>query len=124
MSLLRPAEKADQRGNTQGGGKTPPIVRGTPRVVVATPANAARDSGREQSLRQIRERVQDQVVRGFDTLLDISDPADVRSKVTGIVEQTLVQGSFSVTRDERLRLIEEVVDEIAGFGPIEPLLAD
>ena len=29
----------------------------------------------------------------------------------------------SVTRDERLRLVEEVVDEITGFGPLEPLLA-
>ena len=123
MSLLRPAEKADQRGTPQDAGKGPPVVRGAPRVASA-PANVARDSGRQQSLREIRARIQATVVSQFDTLLDVSEAADVRNKVTGIVEQTLVQGSFSLTRDERLRLIEEVVDEIAGFGPIEPLLAD
>ena len=124
MSLLRPATKADPRGTTSGGAKGPPIVRAAPRVAAAAPATTTRDSGREQSLREIRGRVQDKVVSAFDTLLDVSEPADIRNKITGIVEQTIVQGSFSLTRDERLRLIQEVVDEIAGFGPIEPLLAD
>ena len=31
---------------------------------------------------------------------------------------------FAVTRDERLRLIEEMVDEVTGLGPLEPLLND
>ncbi len=31
---------------------------------------------------------------------------------------------LSVSRGERQRLIEGVLDEVAGFGPIEPLLAD
>src|SRR5260221_9361148 len=123
MSLLRPAEKVDKRGATPDGGKKPPVARDVTRVA-ATPAKVNRDSGREQVLREIRGRVQAQVVGAFDTLLDVTEPADVRNKVTGIVEQTIVQGSFSLTRDERLRLVEEVVDEIAGFGPIEPLLSD
>src|SRR5260221_5843852 len=123
MSLLRPAEKVDKRGATPDGGKNPPVARGATRVATA-PAKADRDSGREQVLREIRKRVQDQVVGAFDTLLDVTEPADIRNKVTVIVEQTIVQGSFSLTRDERLRVVEEVVDEIAGFGPIEPLLAD
>ncbi len=32
--------------------------------------------------------------------------------------------SFAVTRDERLRLVEEMIHEITGFGPLEPLLND
>ena len=31
---------------------------------------------------------------------------------------------FTVSRDERYRLIEDVIAEISGFGPIEPLLHD
>src|SRR3990170_4891532 len=31
---------------------------------------------------------------------------------------------FAVTGDERLRLIEELVDDVTGLGPLEPLLHD
>ena len=31
---------------------------------------------------------------------------------------------FAVTRDERERLVEELIDEVTGFGPLEPLLSD
>ena len=31
---------------------------------------------------------------------------------------------FAVTRDERLRLVQELLDEVRGFGPIEPFLHD
>ena len=49
---------------------------------------------------------------------------DDRPSIEGIVDRVISQNSFAVTRDERLRLVEEMVHEITGFGPLEPLLND
>ena len=32
-----------------------------------------------------------------------------------------LEGGFAVTRDERSRLVEEMIHDVTGFGPIEPL---
>ena len=37
---------------------------------------------------------------------------------------TSAQYGFAVTREERLRLVDEMVHDVTGFGPLEPLLAD
>jgi pilus assembly protein CpaF len=44
--------------------------------------------------------------------------------VEGIVDRFLVANSYAVTRDERVRLVEEVLAEVTGLGPLEPLLND
>src|SRR5439155_5244391 len=59
----------------------------------------------------------------FDTLLDVS-ATDVRPKVEAIVDRVVAQNTFAVTRDERLRLVEEMVHDLMGFGPLEPFLRD
>jgi pilus assembly protein CpaF len=79
--------------------------------------------GREELLREVRIRLQTEVVSAFDQLLDIP-PAEVRTRIQGIVDGVITRHAFVVTRDERQRLIEEMVHDVTGFGPLEPLLAD
>src|SRR5262249_48852937 len=49
---------------------------------------------------------------------------DTRTKIEGIVDRVISQNNYAVTRDERVRLVQEMIDEITGFGPLEPLLND
>jgi pilus assembly protein CpaF len=96
-------------------------------VPVAPPPAAAppvRPPGREEFLKDIRVRLQGEMVTAFDSLLNVQDATDLRAKVEAIVDRMLGQDRFAVTRDERLRLIDELAAEITGLGPIEPLLAD
>jgi len=58
------------------------------------------------------------------SLFDADGSADIRAKVVAIVDRTISAGSFAVTRDERLQLIDEVIADVGGFGPLEPLLHD
>jgi pilus assembly protein CpaF len=75
-------------------------------------------------LRDIRLRLQGEVMSAFDTLLDISDQVDLRARVVVIVDRIIEMYGYAVTHDERVRLIEELVGEIGGLGPLEPLLKD
>jgi pilus assembly protein CpaF len=83
----------------------------------------ARNAVREEMLHDIRVRMQGEVINAFDTLLDGSQ-TDTRTKIEGIVDRVIEGHNFAVTRDERLRLVQEMMDEITGFGPLEPLLND
>ncbi|HEY7133337.1 MAG TPA: ATPase, T2SS/T4P/T4SS family [Candidatus Limnocylindrales bacterium] len=78
---------------------------------------------RDELLRDIRMRLQHEVVNAFDTLLD-EQTTDVHTKIEGIVDRTVAQQGFAVTRLERERLVDELADDVTGFGPLEPLLQD
>jgi len=83
----------------------------------------SRNPAREELLHDIRVRMQTQVINAFDTLLD-GTPTDTRTKIEGIVDRVINENGYAVTRDERVRLVQEMIDEITGFGPLEPLLND
>ncbi len=49
---------------------------------------------------------------------------DVRREVSQILESLVVGESTPMSLQERERLALEVLDEVFGLGPLEPLLAD
>jgi pilus assembly protein CpaF len=138
MSLLERVEAA-KRGAavaTPGMGVSRPPVPGTPSassgegasgpgVAASTPP---RVSAREENFRAIRARVGEAVADALSSRIDLSDPAGVRQslarEIDEIISDYIDDNELSLTRDERRRLVEGVLDEVAGFGPIEPLLAD
>ena len=83
----------------------------------------SRNAAREGLLHDIRVLLQGQVINAFDTLLD-GTATDTRTKVERMVDGLIDKNNFAVTRDERVRLVREMTDEITGFGPLEPLLND
>src|SRR5262249_1344974 len=48
----------------------------------------------------------------------------MRQEVGNVVERLIAGGQLPLTIAERDRLIEEVLDEVFGLGPLEPLLKD
>ncbi|PWT99671.1 MAG: pilus assembly protein CpaF [Terriglobia bacterium] len=48
----------------------------------------------------------------------------VREQIGGVVERLIADDQIPMTVAERERLIEEVLDEVFGLGPLEPLLKD
>ena len=131
MSLLRrveraqqAAELAQQQAADAASGRTPvPVMTPPPPPVPVVARPVARNATREELFREIRGRLQEEVVHAFDTLLDVKT-TDVRSKIEAIVDRVVGQGGYAVTRDERMRLVDELTDDVTGFGPLEPLLQD
>lgn len=58
-----------------------------------------------------------------DTLRLISKER-LRGEIGQAVEKLLLQENIPMTLPERDRVIEEILDEIFGFGPLEPLMKD
>src|SRR3981081_3345579 len=48
----------------------------------------------------------------------------VRGQVGTVVEKLIIDESLPMTLAERERVIEEILDEVFGLGPLEPLLKD
>src|SRR2546423_6160710 len=56
--------------------------------------------------------------------LRVLNKEGVRDQVGSVVERLIADGQVPMTVAERERLIEEVLDEVFGLGPLEPLLKD
>jgi pilus assembly protein CpaF len=48
----------------------------------------------------------------------------VRGQIGGVVERLILEESLPMTVAEREKLVEEILDEVFGLGPLEPLLKD
>ena len=124
MSLLKRVERAQQAaaGGSAGGaaGTADPVV---PAFVAKPVFESSSSPVRSDLIREIRERLQEEVIAMIGSLLDLK-AEEVPGRVEGIVDRLVDRDGFAITRDERDRLVREMVHEITGLGPLEPLLAD
>jgi len=100
----------------------PPPVAPRPVAAAPVPATPAQVT-REAFLHDIRLRLQGEVGNASTSLLD-APPDEVGSRVEGIVDRIVRANGFAITRVEHQRLVDELVGEVSGFGPIEPYLKD
>ena len=121
MSLMQRVERAQRAQQAQEEGVEPPPPNAL--VPVPPPVNVASRNLREDMLRDLRVSMLTEVVRAFDAILD-APPDEMGSRIEGVVDRVLTENAAAVTRDERLRLVQELLDEVRGFGPIEPFLHD
>ena len=96
--------------------------------VKAAKATDTTDSGvREDTLQDLRRKLHYKVVEGLGpTLFDkeMSD-AELKLRVMEMLEWALDQEeSVPLSRADRLQLLQEIADDVLGYGPIDPFLSD
>jgi len=128
MSLLRRIENS---GNQPGGGASGSgegqenneesrLAQMRVRQRAApTGAAAARESYMD-----IKSRVQTKLLAELDPSMDMSRHAEIRTTMEELFTTILAEENIVLSRAERTRLFEQIVAEILGLGPLEPLLAD
>jgi pilus assembly protein CpaF len=131
MSLLERQQKAQAAAETRAatpvqptaaGGDAPPVI--VPAATAGQPIpTGARNPAREGMLHEIRVRLQTEVIGAFDTLL-VGESGQMNKKIEGMVDRVIAANGYAVTGPERVRLVQEMIQEIVGFGPLEPLLND
>ena len=126
MSLLRRIE-----GQRPAGQPAAPAAPGAPTPPPGTPPKAPSEGPLTQSVsptrdanRDVRLRLQTKIINNLDPRLDLSDAKAVRSNIEEMFNKFLDEDGTVITRVERQKMLESILDEILGFGPIQPLLND
>ncbi|CAN5159239.1 CpaF family protein [soil metagenome] len=121
MSLLKRIEGARPQGQPAPGEAAAP--GGLGRQPAGGPLSQTAGPSRD-GMRDIRQQIQTRIINNLDPRLDLSDFKAVRSEIEGMFARFLDEDATVITRVERQRMLEQILDEILGFGPIEPILKD
>lgn len=78
----------------------------------------------KDSYLDLKIRVQNKLLQQLDPSMDVTRTAEVRKTIEDLYESILNEENTVMARAERKRLFEQIVAEILGFGPLEPLLSD
>jgi pilus assembly protein CpaF len=141
MSLLKRIEKGSNSGGNSGGGganeppsrpNQPPSDADEARVAAMRTRNAAVAGRGEASMTgrsnnayiDLKQRIQNRLLAELDPSMDLSRKNEVRAHIEELFNAILAEESMVLARAERQRLFDQIVAEIQGFGPLEPLLAD
>jgi len=92
-------------------------------AVVAQPAAQRMNDTYQQLKGQICEQVIDQL-EARNLTADLLNTQDLRAVIEAVIVSRSRRGQLALNSAERILLIEDVEDEVAGFGPISPLLRD
>ena len=129
MSLLKRLEQGQEQEKEPQGGQNlpqPDSPGGGSRLSSLQARRAAplkADAQRETYL-DLKTRVQNRLLAELDPSMDVSRSAEVRKTIQGLFEQILAEESIVLSRQEKHRLFEQIVAEIIGLGPLQPLLED
>jgi pilus assembly protein CpaF len=135
MGLLRRIEKGQQKGGEQpaSGGNTGGLTSGGAGGDEGSrldafrqrrvPLPGAGQAGAGQGYADLRSRVQQKLLGELDPSMDTRSP-EVRATIEETFNTILTEENVMLARSEKQRLFEQIVAEILGLGPLEPLLAD
>jgi pilus assembly protein CpaF len=131
MSLLKRIERA-QPGQESD---LAPVPAGTP-TPATTPGGPAAPTGEgparpfaggaptRESFREAKYRVQNRLINELDPKMDLSNQVEVKRQIEDLFGKIADEEGLALTRAERVRMLEQITDEILGLGPLEPLLRD
>jgi pilus assembly protein CpaF len=112
MSLLKRIERERQTTGQAPAAQKEMRVR-------RQPASPARDAYMD-----LKTRIQNKLISELDPTMDVTKTDEVRRTIEEMYNNILADEHIVLSRSERQRLFEQIVAEILGLGPLEPLLAD
>jgi pilus assembly protein CpaF len=100
----------------------PPAPPASTTAGVASRFSAAMPA--RESFREAKFRVQNRLINELDPKLDLTNQVEVRRQIEELFGKIADEEGLALTRAERVRMLEQITDEILGLGPLEPLLRD
>lgn len=92
----------------------------------ATSADEAREASYQAIKSEIHTHIIDEMPDDLQRVISQSsaDQKELRRLVEGMCADAIKDNPFAIPLGDRERLVEELISEILGLGPIEPLLKD
>ena len=80
---------------------------------------------RRDPLEELRDRTRESLMKDVSKKLGSErDPQVLKALVADELDRLIVDASALLDASERARLVSLIIDDVLGYGPIEPLLAD
>src|SRR5436309_1161726 len=129
MSLLKRIESARPGAGPAPASPGLPVAPGGPAgpggpTAAAPPQRLMTQLPARESFRDVKFRIQSRVIQDLDPKLDLTNQVEVRRQIEEIFSRVIDEEGLALTRAERVRMLEQITDEIIGLGPLEPLLRD
>ncbi|MGH2463009.1 MAG: ATPase, T2SS/T4P/T4SS family, partial [Candidatus Limnocylindria bacterium] len=105
----QPTPSGEGPGSPSGQGPVRPFAGGAPT---------------RESFREAKYRVQNRLINELDPKMDLSNQVEVKRQIEDLFGKVADEEGLALTRAERVRMLEQITDEILGLGPLEPLLRD
>jgi len=100
------------------------VNRNTGPAVRPGPNRGAGNGKEGSSLTALRDRVQRRLLTELSPTVSSDNVEEVRRVLERIFNEALAEDNLPLSRAERSDLFEQLVANILGYGPIEPLLRD
>jgi pilus assembly protein CpaF len=83
-------------------------------------------SGRVDPFQELKERIHEEIIQEIDpTILDSKDNTDiVKQTVQNMVIDKLAEEETPLSRADRETILQDLMDEVLGYGPIQTYLDD
>jgi len=125
LSLLKRIEQGQAPEDGGAGPSVPSRRDGTGRLSgISARRSSPPGTAQRDTYHDLKTRVQNKLLSELDPTMDVSQTAEVRRTIEELFENILAEEKIVLSRPERRRLFEQIVAEILGLGPLEPLLAD
>src|SRR5690349_3646653 len=69
-------------------------------------------------------QIHSKLIEKFADEIDSSNKAGVREKIVELAEEYFRSTAMTMTKNDKERLVDSVLDDVLGLGPLEALLAD
>src|SRR5712692_2127122 len=123
MSLLK---RIEQTGQTPANPEAAPMTQSDPAASKLEEIRMRRQAAApvRDALRELKERIHTRLIAELDPKIDVSKTDEVRKNLEVLFNSAFEEENLPMNRADRSRLFEQIVADILGYGPIEPLLAD
>jgi len=104
---------------------TPPTAMRRPAQAPAQVVAQDKDKKRKERLGEIKVEMHKRLLDSLNlAALEKASEQDLRGEISAITAEALEEMSVVLNREERVNLVQELMDEVIGLGPLEPLLKD
>lgn len=127
MSLLERLNRKKQQPVVAEGAAPAPAPKSSYGTTgFATSANEAREAAYQQVKADIHAKIIDEMPDDLQRVINSqdADKKELRRLVEQLCGKAIAENPFAVPLGDRERLVDELVSEVLGLGPIEALLKD
>src|SRR5437764_210803 len=90
----------------------------------AAPARTAMGGDLSPAFTAAKVQIHAKLIEKFADEIDSSNKSGVREKILELAEEYFRSTAMTMTKNDKERLVDSVLDDVLGLGPLEALLAD